>query len=217
MSAEAMLLANRKVLTRACPAMAAVAVGLLLTPPLGSGGGKASRVVDGTFLCSTRSVGSGFWGIEVVESPPEVGQDPRTQLTGFAARVFTLNPGPPNAEVATIAAGRSPSGIWIGRDHCRRSVMRIRLTRTGLDGGRFSGFFTEYDCETPRRVLIRVRAIFRGRSALAPSGRSLAARGRVQHAYVAVSAYPTRKPIAYADVSSERARMFVASSRCIKE
>jgi hypothetical protein len=173
--------------------------------------------VDRTFLCATRFVGGGFWGIEVLESPPEVGQNPQTRLPGFAAHVVTLSPGPPNAQIATVAAGRFRNGIEVGREHCRQTAERIALTRRGLDGGPFSQFFTEYDCDTPRRVLIRVRAVFHGRSALAPRGSLLAASGNVQTASLAVATFPQRKPVVLASVSPKGGRMLLASSRCVKD
>jgi hypothetical protein len=198
-------------------ALAAAVTALLLAPSVGNGAGTASRVVDRTFLCTAAGLGGGLWGFEVLASPPETGQDPQTRLTGFAAHVFTLSPGPPDAQIATVAAGRSPYGIGIGREHCRRSTTQIRLTRRGLDGGRFSPFFTEYDCDTSRSVLIRVRAVFRGRSAFASRGRLLAASGEVRTASLAVATYPKRKPVVLVSVTPQGGRLFLAESRFVKD
>jgi hypothetical protein len=195
--------------------LAAGVAALVLAPGVGNGAGSASRVVDRTFLCTAGEVGGGLWGLTVGTSPPKTGgQDPRTRLPGFAGNVFRHIS---YDFLATVATERWPNGMAISRADCQQTARRIRLTRSGLDGGRFSPFYEEYDCDTPRRVLIRVRAVFRGRSALAPRGEFLAASGDAQAAFLAVATYPKRKPVVLASVSSRGGRMFLASSRCVKD
>jgi hypothetical protein len=201
--------------THAGAALAAGVAALLFAPTVGHGAGTAARVVDRTFLCAAGEVGGGLWGLTAATSPPKTGgQDPRTRLPGFAAHVRRNVAG---GYLATVATERWPNGIAVARADCRQTAGRIGLTRRGLDGGRFSPFYEEYDCDTPRRVLMRVRAVFRGRSALAPRGDYLAASGNVQTASIAVAAYPKRKPVVFASVSPKGGRMFLASSRCVKD
>jgi hypothetical protein len=98
--------------------------------------------------------------------------------------------------------------------------MRVPFTARGLRGGSPGPFGQLFDCETPSRVLVRIRAVFRVPTTLEtirPFGYPmLAAHGEVGEALPAIRT-PTGKPLALATVSeSGKARLLTASS-CVED
>jgi len=102
---------------------------------------------------------------------------------------------------------------------CKRSSAHVALTSRGLAGFVASPFTDDLGCLTPARVLIRIRAVFRGRAALrlgAPipsSPRTWYAIAPVDKGQIAVRTLKGR-PIAYESFTSEtgKARLFTRGS-----
>jgi hypothetical protein len=95
---------------------------------------------------------------------------------------------------------------------CTQSRTRVALTTEKLDGGPAGPSEREFECETPRRVLVRIRAVFRSRAMLETSRDfgypTLRAGGEVTEAALAIRTQAGR-PLAFASVhESGRARVF---------
>ena len=110
---------------------------------------RAARVIDRTFSCETGYLGGVYQA--TVESywyvPP---QAERRIPSGTVTTNLTNG----------FLGGISPSSISVNRMHCTPTRAKLRLTTKGMRGGPFSLLPTEYDCYTPRRVLLRIRGDF---------------------------------------------------------
>ncbi|MEX2646536.1 MAG: hypothetical protein WD249_09770 [Gaiellaceae bacterium] len=169
----------------------------------------ASRIVDRTVLCEVGSQGGVYVATLLAASA--------IRATGKVANVALTTNLVPNWRLAYIGATEvllSPA--------CSRSTARVALTSRGLSGGVADRFGDELDCWTPRRVLVRVRAVFQSPVTLrlgSPYGfRELFARGKVQEAVLVVRTQ-AGKPLAFATVVSEtgRARVFTARRDCFPD
>ena len=168
--------------------------GVLLAPAYGRE--NASRVLDSTFTCETGYLGGvyqatidSYWYV-----PP--------QATG---RI-------PSATVDTnltngFLGGISSNSIYVNRLYCKVTKARAPLTTKGMRGGPFSALPTEFDCYTPRRVLLRIRGEFVKPTTFRmapPFGYpQLRALGAVKQAELAI-ATPAGKPIAYASIAGAK-------------
>jgi hypothetical protein len=103
------------------------------------------------------------------------------------------------------------------RDECRQT-RAIPLSKGGLSGGAASQLGEEYRCHPGRRVLVRIRAVFRDPTTLRlrrlagqkTPGRTYLADGTVVSAQVAVRSN-AGKSLAYAEVfETGKARLFTA-------
>jgi hypothetical protein len=104
------------------------------------------------------------------------------------------------------------SGFSVHRGLCAPSTAKVKLTTKGLRGGAVPSLGVEAMCETPRRVLMRVRAVFSRPPDVATSRQfgfpQLNAFGAVTQAAIAVGT-PAGKTFGYVSVSgSEKARLF---------
>lgn len=168
----------------------------------------ASRIVDRTVLCEVGSQGGVY--VATLRAASAI------RATGKVANVALRTRLVPNWRLVYIGATEvllSPA--------CRRSTARVALTSRGLSGGVADRFGDESDCWTPRRVLIRVRAVFRSPVTLRLGSPyrfpELFARGKVKEASLAMRT-PAGKPLAFATVSETgRARLFTARQDCFPD
>jgi hypothetical protein len=190
-----------------------------------------ARILDRTLLCATALTG-GLRQIEVrADSGIRTGASWKqlafaTVATGsIGSRVTALE-----NSLAWITAAKPGGGttmdigfnlayphtdgtLALSRAHCRASSVKVTLTTEHLHGARAGVFGDAFDCAAPRRVLVRVRGVFRSPSRLHGEGVFLRTNSPLREARLAVRDTSGR-PLAYADVlESGRARLFV-SNRC---
>jgi hypothetical protein len=158
------------------------------TPAVGEAA-SAPGVVDRTFSCTPALVGgvnklyalasrgTGRHGTNW-ERPAFGGV--RTNLSGSAATAIDnylvwAAAGRPSVTASIPHAWRIqlfefPFRVWgtiaVNRTRCRASTSRVPLTADGLTGGNAGVFPDEFDCTTPRSVLIRIRAVTESRTTL---------------------------------------------------
>ena len=163
----------------------------------------APRVVDRTFSCATGYVGGIYQAsVESYWHVPLQGER-RT----------------PSATVSTVLTdgflgGISPTSVYVNRLHCRTTRSKLPLTTKGLRGGAFSPLSTEFDCFTPRRLLLRVRGEFVRPTMLhsaSPFGYpQLQAMGPTTQTELSLGTVKG-KPIAYASIAgAKKARLFIS-------
>jgi hypothetical protein len=178
--------------------------GALLAPAYGREG--ASRLVDRTFVCETGYVGGiyqatmqSYWSI-----PPQV-----ERRMPSATVVTNLTIG--------FLGGISTSSMYVNRLHCTATNAKLPLTTKGLRGGAFSPLAAEFDCYTPRRVLLRLRGDFVKPTTLrtaSPFGYpQLRALGATKQAELAVATL-AGKPIAYASIAGAKTARLFTSTDC---
>jgi hypothetical protein len=182
------------------PALALAAV--MLAPA--NAGEDASRIVDRTFLCATGYVGGiyqtsveSYWHV-----PP-----PGKRRTPSATASTVLTDG--------FLGGISPTSVYVNRLHCKATKSKLPLTTKGLRGGAFSPFNTEFDCFTPRSLLLRVRGEFVRSTTLhtaSPFGYpQLQAMGPTTQTELSLGTLKG-KPIAYASIAgAKKARLFISA------
>jgi hypothetical protein len=132
------------------------------------------------FLCAT-SLSGGIYELEVrghtgvrsgkrwVQLPFAVISSGDATIWGDLLLLETLafiTAGRPTAGTTIDQENRKSGALYPGRlavntRACRPTGRRVEFTRVGLDGGRANRFGDEFDCEVPRRVLLRVRAVLR--------------------------------------------------------
>jgi hypothetical protein len=121
-------------------------------------------------------------------------------------------------ELVSAAAGAGDAGsVSIGRN-CTSLRRKVSLTSRGLSGGAASRLETRYECVTPARIVVRVRAVFGARKSLRrdPRSGSLSAQGTVRESYVAARTLRGR-PLIFASMRrSGRARLFMVAS-CVED
>jgi len=180
--------------------VAIVGVAATLLSPAGARP-EASRIVDRTFLCESGFVG-GLYRLDV-NSQYSTGQG-SSELTVYSSVTRDMYESPLGA--------LSSSGLAIHRERCVPTKGALKLSTTGMRGGAVPPLGTASTCETPRRVLLRVRAVFERPVTPRTSKRfgfpQLIAEGSVKEAALAIG---TRagKAIAYLSVTgAEHARLF---------
>jgi hypothetical protein len=164
----------------------------------------ASRIVDRTFSCATGYVG-GIYQASVESywhAPP---QGERRTPSATASTVLTNG----------FLGGISPTSVYVNRVHCKATKSKLPLTTKGLQGGAFSPFNTEFDCFTPRTLLLRVRGEFVRSTTLhtaAPFGYpQLQAIGPTTQTELSLGTGKGR-PIAYASIAgAKKARLFIST------
>jgi len=163
----------------------------------------ASRIVDRTFLCATGYVG-GIYQTSV-ESYWHVPPGKRRTPSATASTVLTNG----------FLGGISPTSVYVNRLHCKAAKSKLPLTTKGLRGGAFSPFNTEFDCFTPRRLLLRIRGEFVRSTTLhtaSPFGYpQLQAVGATTQTELSLGTLKG-KLIAYASIAgAKKARLFIAA------
>jgi hypothetical protein len=176
------------------------------------------RVVDRTLVCTTGYHG----GARILYLRAQAAYGSGGKLDWLAGIYLSTpgNPDPTNPNyrpsLAGVNAGWPPppplksGGLGFASRLCAPSKERVGLSRRGLVGGVASQTGDDYSCVVPRRVLVRVRAVFRAPVELKPIGRRtyVSAEGRVEQGQVAVRTLSS-KPLVYGDVrEAGRARLF---------
>jgi hypothetical protein len=100
--------------------------------------------------------------------------------------------------------------LAVNRSECRPSRARVRLTGTGLRGGQVGQLGERLDCESPRRVLVRLRATLTASRLLFRDGKYLKTKRALKSGFMAVRTL-TGRPLVFAAVfDSGKARLYTA-------
>jgi hypothetical protein len=196
----------------------------------------AARVVDRTMVCAA-GLSGGIYEVEIRAQSGAVRKGSRwdkpalamvtTGSTGSAAQaldnaVAWVVAGTPSGEaslVQTLVGITYPVRTWgtlAMASRCRVSRARPALSAAGLRGGGVGPFGTLFDCPTPRRFLVRMRAVLTASSPLRNRRGYLATTTTASEGRITIST-AAGKRLAYAEVaSSGRARLFTAPS-CVTD
>lgn len=192
---------------RLSPAAVVAAVALLGAGVLAGAGatatslGAAVHVFDRTFSCEAGYVGGLY----------QVGLSAALSVDAGSSRLRASTAVTRNMHDAALGS-LGWDGVSVHRGYCTPSKARVRLTTKGLRGGAVPPLGREANCETARRVLLRVRASF-ARPVTARTHRTfgfpqLTVPGNVQQAALAVAS-PTGTTVAYLAVTgTDKARLF---------
>jgi hypothetical protein len=104
---------------------------------------------------------------------------------------------------------------------CANTRLHIALASRGLKAAATDGFSTDYRCDVPAKVVIRVRAVFKRPVVFRVDPRYPdleEARGNIANGHIAVTTLRGRRPIVFASVhhTTGNARLFVAPSGCTR-
>ena len=193
----------------------------------------ASRIVDRTLLCATRQNG-GIYEVEA-ESFTGVRQNRRwarlpfaVVSTGETASAATVL----QNSLAWITSGRPDQDSQLGdyfypayalqhgtlavnRRICR-AAKRIPLGTAGLRGGAADQLGDAYDCQVPRRVVVRVRAILQAPGTLRPHDAFLLTTAPVTEARIGVRTQSGR-PLAYVSTTQSGRSTIFTGKGCLPE
>lgn len=173
------------------------------------GGGLGARVIDRTLLCSTAMQG----GLRMVSIDASSASGPDLIQQGPSFSVSSGFAKPPGF------ASASKTSFTLYPDRCTGSGALVSLKAEKLQGAAPGPFGRSFDCEAPRRVYLRLRAVFFEPAALQDSRelgyRTLFAEGQISEAAVAIRT-PSGKPLVFATFSGAKARLFAARS-CIED
>jgi hypothetical protein len=101
--------------------------------------------------------------------------------------------------------------IGVRRESCRPTSVDVPLSAAGLRGGAAGPLGTEFECDTPKQVVFRLRAVSTSSGRLRAGPDYQSSHVAIREARLAVRT-PTGKPLVYADVQEGgRARIFVAT------
>lgn len=187
----------------------------------------SSRVIDRTLTCAVFPQG----GVRVIDVRARSGlrlYDDRskwkflasTGISDFRGGFVYVGAGNPVADPEPGFPAQ-PQRLSIVAGRTCTAAPRIPLSAAGLTGGPASQLEDRYECRPGRRVLIRVRAVFRSATSLRLKryrGGDVhhVASGTVVEAKVAVRSL-TGKPLAYAQIfESGKARLFTARG-CVED
>jgi hypothetical protein len=171
-----------------------------------TGPGSGARVIDRTLLCSIAMRG-GIRKLEIQASGAT-----STGIPSFGAMTNWT----PDASLVSA----STEILSLNPTRCTQAKARVPLAITRLEGGSADSSGREFECETPSRVLVRVRAVFRSPATLEtvrPFGYPvLTASGEMKEAALAIRTQ-SGKPLGFAAVhESGKARLFAAAS-CVED
>jgi hypothetical protein len=197
------------------------------TSSTSSGSPSATRVVDRTLVCATALTGglrqievrvhsgvrtSGGWKQLSFATVATGNVGSRiTALDNSLAWITAAEPGGYTTMDLgfNLAYPHTDGTLALSRKHCRASSAKVALTPKHLEGARAGIYGDGFDCAAPRRILVRVRGVFRAPSQLSGEGAFLRTNTPLREAQLAVRA-ESGNPLVYADVlESGRARVFV--------
>lgn len=173
-------------------------------------GALGARVIDRTLLCSTGMQG-GLRMVSIAASsargPDRITQGPSLSVSSGFAR----SPG---------FASASTTSVTLYPDRCTGSGALVSLKAGNLRGAVPPGpFGTSFDCEAPRRVYLRFRAVFFEPATLATTRelgyQTISAHGQVSEAAIAIRA-PSGRPLVFATMAGSKARLFTGRT-CIED
>jgi hypothetical protein len=192
----------------------------------------AVRVVDRTLLCAADPIGGGLNEVQV-RAQAGIRQSARRWRSLASVVVTTGRTGSRTALLdrafGWAGAGAETGGATLGmgddsylytvhdygsfatsRQLCRADRRRVPLTAKGLDGGPAGQLGDFLECQTPARVLVRLRAVFAAAAPVYGERGFLKSKGTVREAFVAIRTQ-TGRPIAFAAAfQSGKARLFTA-------
>jgi hypothetical protein len=176
----------------------------------GGGSGAGAHVIDRTLLCPTAMQG----GVRLASIRASEGVQTGPAQPGTSFDVTT------NFVPDGRLLSATTNSLELNATRCTSTRARVQLTARGLDGGRPGMSGQEFECETPRRVLVRVRAVFRSATGLEPSRPwgypVLTSLGQLKKASVAMRTQ-AGKPLSFASIhESGRARLLSAPS-CVED
>ena len=160
----------------------------------------ASRILDRTYSCEAGYIG----GLYQVQLSTQYQPGSSSKLQVFASVTKNMWESP--------YGHLGSAGLSVNRKLCVPASAAVKLTTKGMRGGRVPPLGADAMCETPRRVLMRVRAVFQQPPQVSTSRQfgfpQLSAFGNVEEAAIALAS-PVGKPIAYVSVTgTEKARFF---------
>jgi hypothetical protein len=174
-----------------------------------SAAGSGARVIDRTLLCSTAVQG----GIRMVSIDASSASGPDLIQQGPSFSVSSGFARPPGF------ASASKTSFTFFPDRCTGSGALVSLKAGKLRSAPPGPLGRSFDCEAPRRVYLRLRAVFFEPAALVESResgyRTAFAQGQISEAAVAIRA-PSGKPLLFATLSGPNARLFTAR-HCIED
>jgi hypothetical protein len=205
--------------------------------PSAHGDPAASRTVDRGFSCRTGLVG-GVYSVEArartgLRRTPSGWEQPAMATIGSslagAADFSILNSlawvtagvPAPSASVAPAEPGQPlPFLVWgtvaVQLGVCRATSARVPMGTAGLRRATVTPFEDPYDCETPRRVLLRVRATLESPGALTSHRGYLRASRPARSAEVMVRT-PAGRPVAYARVTASGKAELLTGRGCVED
>lgn len=205
----------------------AVALAGTLRPAGGSVGAlEATRIVDRTLSCAVGKKGgvrqvtiTGLTGTRLFEDPSKWKYLATVEVRDESAGRFSM--------LGWVAAGAphpSPQGIDPPRPEalgisassgCKAVRASIPFSTTGLTGGAPGQLGDRYKCPSPRRVLVRVRGVFRDPTSLRRNREwpQFTANGNVTQGQVAVRT-EAGKPLAYGRVLQSGRAWLLTAANC---
>jgi hypothetical protein len=186
----------------ASPCYGACASKPLASTPPSSGSG---HVVDRTLVCSIAMQG----GLRqfTIHAYPGGQQSASVEVTSNWVPDWNL-------------VGAGTTMMRLNPERCTEAQAQVPLSATNLRGGSPGPAGQVFDCQSPERVLVRIRAVFASATTLEqdrPFGYlQLVARGEVTQAAVAVRTQ-RGKQLAYATISSSGAARLYRAGGCIED
>jgi hypothetical protein len=173
------------------------------------GARPGGRIIDRTFLCTTAMQG----GIRMVSITASTARGPDLIQEGPSFGVSSGFAKPPGLMSA------SKTSFTLYPDRCTGSGAIVSLEAEKLRAAPPGPFGRSFDCEAPRRVYLRLRAVFFEPATLVDNRESgyrmLLAEGQIAEAAVAVRTL-TGRQLLFAGFSGGKARLFTARS-CIED
>jgi len=215
-------------------ACAVAAAGLLATTGVASVA-SSQAVIDRTVQCRTLLNG----GIYEIEARGHAGVRASKNVwkTLPFAVVTTGTTGSASTQLDNafvwISAGRPTRETWLEESFfptlaiangtlairlgiCRTTRASVPLSRRGLDGGLAGGLGDTYDCESPRNVLVRVRARLEGSGGLRTHDGFLRTEAPITEAAFAVRTRSGRQ-LAYASVTASGKTQLFTGRGCFRD
>jgi hypothetical protein len=193
-------------------------------------GQDATFVLDRTYSCAIPLHG-GIYQLENRAHPGARASGSWTKLAYAGLRAGVFSGGTGNL-LAWVSAGRPAQGTTVDQEfwtfdvktfgtigvsgrNCNPTRSPVPLSAAGLRGGAAAPLGDELECDVPRRVLVRIRAVLESRASL--HGREFeSVHVPVREAELAVRTVGG-KPMTYATVSqSGKATLFTAKG-CVPE
>jgi hypothetical protein len=165
----------------------------------------SAAVIDRTFSCSTAMRG----GLRMVEVRASMGteQPPLPRTLGFTVTSNWV----PDATLGSVWTG----GAHLNPTRCTGATRRIPITTEGLRGRPLRPGEFEHKCEAPRRVFVRIRAVFRVPAKLEPDRtfgyQMLRALGEMKEAQLVVRTQSGRA-LVFASLGGGKPRLLTAPS-----
>jgi hypothetical protein len=186
---------------------------------------EANSLLDRTFTCAVTLRGGEYLLDARAHSGTRLqGKWAKLPYAGFRTGVFG---GPGGNMLAWVTSGKPTATttidneydtfdvktfgtVGLRRELCREGSTKVPLTSSGLRGGVAAQLGAEFECLTPKQIVVRIRAVLATPGALHRGPLYQTSHVVVREAKL-VARTPAGKVLAYADVTeSGRARLFTA-------